>query len=141
MNTIDEAAQALEGFANGPGADAANALADVFEQAGDRIASSLERAATSGELSFNALAESVLSDLARIAVTELITAPLQGAVSALTSSIAGRRQGNHHPLQSISTLRKARVNPADPKPVQRKWRRKLHRRLAVHKPVIRSLDL
>ena len=50
MNTIDEAAQALEGFANGPGAEAANALADVFEQAGDRIASSLERAATSGEL-------------------------------------------------------------------------------------------
>ena len=69
MNTIDEAAQALEGFANGPGADAANALADVFEQAGERIASSLERAATSGELSFNTLAESVLSDLARIAVT------------------------------------------------------------------------
>ena len=55
MNTIDEAAQALEGFANGPGADAANALADVFEQAGDRIASSLERAATSGELSLNAV--------------------------------------------------------------------------------------
>ena len=27
MNTIDEAAQALEGFANGPGAEAANALA------------------------------------------------------------------------------------------------------------------
>ena len=98
MNTIDEAAQALEGFANGPGADAANALADVFEQAGDRIASSLERAATLGELSFNALAESVLSDLARIAVTELITAPLQGAVSALTSSIAGTTSGKSSPV-------------------------------------------
>ena len=98
MNTIDEAAQALEGFANGPGADAANALADVFEQAGERIASSLERAATSGELSFNTLVESVLSDLARIAVTELITAPLQGAVSALTSSIAGTTSSKSSPV-------------------------------------------
>jgi len=101
MNTIDEAAQALEGFANGPGAEAANALADVFEQAGDRIARSFERAASSGELSFNALAESVLSDLASIAVTELIT--------------------------------KARANPAGPKPVQRKWRPKSRRLLAVRK--------
>ena len=98
MNTIDEAAQALEGFANGPGVEAANALADVFEQAGARIASSLERAATSGELSFNALAESVLSDLARIAATELFTAPLQGAVSALTSSIAGTASGKSSPV-------------------------------------------
>ena len=98
MNTIDEAAQALEGFASGPGAEAANALADVFEQAGDRIARSLERAASSGELSFNALAESVLSDLASIAVTELITAPLQGAVSVLTSSIAGTASGKSSPV-------------------------------------------
>jgi len=88
MNAIDEAADALEGFANGPGAEAANVLGDVFEQAGERIAGSLERAAQSGELSFNALAESVLSDLARIAVNELITAPLQAGVSALSSSVA-----------------------------------------------------
>ena len=48
MNPIDDAADALENFASGPGADAANALADVFEQAGERIAGSLERAAQSG---------------------------------------------------------------------------------------------
>ena len=98
MNSIDEAAQALDNFTNGPGAEAANALADVFEQAGERIAGSLERAAASGELSFNSLAESVLSDLARIAVTELITAPLQGAVSALTSSVAGTASGKSSPV-------------------------------------------
>lgn len=98
MNAIDDAAQALNSFANGPGAEAANALADVFEQAGERIAGSLERAAASGELSFNALAESVLSDLASLAVTELITAPLQGAVSALTSSIAGSASGKSSPV-------------------------------------------
>lgn len=89
MDSVDQAADALDSFANGPASDAANALADVFEQAGSRIADSLERAAKSGELSFNDLAESVLTDLARIAVNELITAPLQGALSSLTSSIAG----------------------------------------------------
>jgi lambda family phage tail tape measure protein len=89
MNPTDEAAEALEAFANGPASDAAERLTEVFEQAGERIAGSLERAALSGELSFNHLAESVLNDLARIAVTELITAPLQGALSVLTSSIAG----------------------------------------------------
>lgn len=88
MNPADQAADALEAFSNGPASDAANALATVFEQAGDRIAGSLERAAKSGELSFNNLAESVLNDLARIAINDLITAPLQGVVSSLTSSIS-----------------------------------------------------
>lgn len=98
MRPIDEAADALEDFALGPGSDAANALADVFEQAGERIAGSLERAAQSGELSFNSLAESVLSDLARIAVNELITAPLQAGLSSLTTSIAGTGFGKTSPV-------------------------------------------
>lgn len=93
MNPINDAADALDNFASGPGAEAANALADVFEQAGDRIAGSLERAARSGELSFNAMAESVLNDLARITVNELITAPLQAGLSSLTSSIAESASG------------------------------------------------
>ena len=98
MSPIDDAADALDSFASGAGADAANALADVFEQAGERIAGSLERAAQSGELSFNALAESVLNDLARIAVNELITAPLQAGVAALSSSIAGTASGKSSPV-------------------------------------------
>jgi len=98
MNPINDAADALDDFASGPGADAANALADVFEQAGSRIAGSLERAAQSGELSFNSLAESVLSDLARIAVNELITAPLQAGLSSLTSSIAGTTSSKSSPV-------------------------------------------
>jgi len=98
MDSVDQAADALDSFANGPASDAANALADVFEQAGSRIADSLERAAKSGELSFNDLAESVLTDLARIAVNELITAPLQGALSSLTSSIAGGGSSKFSPV-------------------------------------------
>ncbi len=98
MDTTQQATDALDSFANGPASDAANALADVFEQAGGRIADSLERAAKSGELSFNNLAESVLTDLARIAVNELITAPLQGALSSLTSSITGGSSSKSAPV-------------------------------------------
>ena len=98
MNETQQAADALDSFANGPARDAADALAEAFEQAGERIAGSLERAAQSGELSFSNLADSVLSDLARIAVNELITAPLQGAVSALTSSITGSASAKSAPV-------------------------------------------
>ncbi|MEP3654650.1 MAG: phage tail tape measure C-terminal domain-containing protein [Litorimonas sp.] len=98
MNPVNDAADALDDFANGAGADAANALATVFEEAGERIAGSLEHAAQSGELSFNALAESVLNDLARIAVNELITAPLQAGLTSLTSSIAGTAASKSAPV-------------------------------------------
>lgn len=114
MTPINDAADALDSFASGPGADAANALADVFEQAGERIAGSLERAAQSGELSFNALAESVLSDLARIAVNELITAPLQAGLSSLTSSIAGTAAGKSAPVTVNLNMTQPGGKPAGP---------------------------
>ncbi|WP_371396205.1 phage tail tape measure C-terminal domain-containing protein [Fretibacter rubidus] len=86
MTPTDDAAQALEDFAQGPAFDAANATAQLFEAAGDRIATALDRAARSGELSFNNLAESVARDLARMAISNFITGPLSGAVSGLGSS-------------------------------------------------------
>lgn len=116
MTPIDEAANALESFATGPGGDAANALADVFEQAGERIAGSLERAAQSGELSFNALAESVLSDLARITVSELITAPLQAGLSSLTSSISGAVTGKSAPVTVNLNMTQASGKTDGPQP-------------------------
>ncbi len=92
MDPIDtvttQAAEALDAFANGAAQEAADNLADVFEAAGDRIAASLEQAAQTGKLSFNDLAESILNDFARLAVSELITAPLEGLVSSITGSIA-----------------------------------------------------
>ncbi len=93
MNPKDSAANALDNFANGAGAEAANGLANVFEQAGDRIADSLERAARSGELSFNSLAESIANDFARLAVDQLITAPLESLVGSLTNSLSGAISG------------------------------------------------
>ncbi len=88
-NMADDAAQAVTNFANGPALAAADQTAKLFEAAGERIADALEGAARSGELSFNALAESVARDLARLAVSELITSPLQGALSSLGGQLAG----------------------------------------------------
>ena len=50
----------------------ADELARAFEAAGERIAASLEGAARRGELSFSDMAESILKDLARLAITEAV---------------------------------------------------------------------
>ena len=68
----------------------AEGLSAAFEMAGDRIARSLEGAARRGEFSFSQMAESVARDLARLAVQDLITEPLEGVFSKLTSSIFGQ---------------------------------------------------
>jgi len=94
MIPTDDAANAVADFANGPAMAAADQTAKLFEAAGERIADALETAARSGELSFNALAESAARDLARLAVSELITSPLQGALGSLGGQLAGPLFGN-----------------------------------------------
>ena len=89
MNSPDDAANALEDFANGPSIEAADDVAKAFEFAGERISFALDRAARSGEFSFNSLAESVTRDLARLAITELFAAPLQQAIGGLGQAISG----------------------------------------------------
>jgi len=89
MNSSDDAAQTLQDFANGPAITAADDVAKAFEFAGERISLALERAAKSGELSFSSLAESVTRDIARMAITELFTAPLQQAIGGLGQAITG----------------------------------------------------
>ena len=69
--------------------EAAEAASDAFEAAGERIASALDRAARSGEMSFNRMAESILRDLARTAVTDLITDPLSRAIGGLGQAKGG----------------------------------------------------
>jgi len=83
MNTND-AADALQDFADGAAIDAAEDMAKAFELAGDRISSALDRAAKSGEFSFSNLAQSITRDLAGLAITELFTNPLQQAIGAPT---------------------------------------------------------
>ena len=93
MTNTKTAAQALEGFDASPLIQDATAIADAFDAAGSRIAQSLERAAERGELSFNSLAESVLSDLARLAVSEIVEAPLNALVDGLGRSLSGLNGG------------------------------------------------
>jgi len=115
-NIADDAAQALTDFANGPAVAAADHTAKLFEAAGDRIADALEGAARSGELSFNALAESVARDLARLAVSELITSPLQGALSSLGGQLIGSpRGGQSGPVRPPVTVNMTVSGVTDPR--------------------------
>ena len=82
--------------------DSADAIGEVFEQAGGRIAEALDRAARSGELSFNRLAESILQDLAGTAIQELIAGPLSQAIGGLAGGGSGGGGGN--PLNIVMNL-------------------------------------
>lgn len=76
MTDTDEdmrrAGRALTDFANGPGREAADALAGAFGTAGERITAALGEAARSGELDFRKMADAVVRDIARIAAEALI---------------------------------------------------------------------
>ena len=90
MTHSDRAGNALNSFADTDANKAADAAARAFELAGMRIEKALIKAAKTGELSFKDMAESILKDLATLAVTELITSPLQ----SLLGSIAGGAGGS-----------------------------------------------
>ena len=79
----------------------ADAIGEVFEQAGGRIAEALDRAARSGELSFSRLAESILQDLAGTAIQDLIAGPLSQAIGGLAGG-GGGSGGN--PLNIVMNL-------------------------------------
>ncbi|MAT34108.1 MAG: hypothetical protein CMK06_03010 [Ponticaulis sp.] len=64
---------------------AADAMADAFEQAGLRIEQALSRAARTGELNFESMITSVLADLARIGVG----AVMDHAIGSIGSAISG----------------------------------------------------
>ncbi len=89
MDETEHAAKALDEFVKGPAMEAADEVARAFEIAGDRIAKSLEQAAIRGEFSFSGLAESVSRDLARLAINELVAAPLEAAFGNLGSKLLG----------------------------------------------------
>lgn len=102
-----KASNALQDFANGSAIEAAEDKADdvakAFELAGDRISTALERAAKSGEFSFNSLAESVSRDLTNLAITELFTKPLEQAIGGLGKSFgASLTGGSQKPAVNVS---------------------------------------
>lgn len=89
QSAAGQAADAIAALDADGAFQSADAIAEAFEVAGARIAQSFEDAAKSGELSFNALAESVLKDFAKLAIGELIEAPLMALVDGLTRNLTG----------------------------------------------------
>jgi hypothetical protein len=89
QSAAGQAADAIAALDTDGAFQSADAIAEAFEAAGARIARSFEDAAKSGELSFNALAESVLKDVAKLAIGELIEAPLTALVEGLTQGLTG----------------------------------------------------
>jgi len=106
MDDFENSSRVLSDFADGPGLQAADDLARVFEVAGDRIANSLERAARRGEFSFNALASSVAQDLTRLAVDQFTTGPitdaLGGALGGLAGGLIGGASGNRNTTVNLN---------------------------------------
>lgn len=90
MTETNRAARAVSDFDIEGAADVANDMAQAFEQAGDRISNALERAARRGEFSFSNMAESITRDLARLAVQELISDPLNSLFSSAVGAVAGQ---------------------------------------------------
>ena len=82
MSDTEKAGKALTDFAQGPAKDAADLAAQSFEQAGERIAKALERAARRGEFSFRDMAAAITRDLASLALQELIAGPLSTTLAS-----------------------------------------------------------
>ena len=93
MNEFEESAKALNEFAVGSATEAADELSRAFEIAGDRIAQALEKAAKTGEFSFNAMASSIAQDLTRLFVGDLIVDPITDAISGAFGGLFGSSGG------------------------------------------------
>ena len=90
---LDEAANAVAQLGQHDAVEQADDIARAFEAAGERIAKSFETAAERGELSLSGLADSVLNDLTRLAVSEVIEKPLNALVGSLTGAMTGAGSG------------------------------------------------
>ncbi len=105
MIDTQKAEQALNDFAEGPAKDAADFAAQSFEQAGERIAQALERAARNGEFSFRDMTAAISRDLATLAIQELILDPLQTALAGgVKSSGAAQAQNPLNVVMNITGI-------------------------------------
>lgn len=70
---LGAASAALQAFAQGPAQQAADAVGESFERAGERISRALGSAAMGGEAAFKRLAKVILEELAKIALQRIFT--------------------------------------------------------------------
>lgn len=104
MTGTKDAVQAVANFDVGATSQAADEMAQAFELAGNRIAEALQNAAQTGEFSFSQMTESIARDLARLAVQELVTAPLEGVFSTLISNTLGASPAAQNPMNVTLNL-------------------------------------
>lgn len=88
---LDRAGEALQTLANGPARQAADAIAENFARAGQRISTELARAARTGEFSFKSMVQSILNDLARISINKVIGGAIGGLFDQANGGFAGAR--------------------------------------------------
>ncbi|MCF6291989.1 MAG: hypothetical protein L3J04_01200 [Robiginitomaculum sp.] len=77
-----EAGKQLQELAQGPARQAAEQLEEIFARTGNRIGRELEKAALSGSVSFEKMVESILKDLARIAIKQVVGSAVSSVVGA-----------------------------------------------------------
>ncbi len=113
MTDLNRAARAVSDFDIEGAGDAAKDMAEVFEQAGNRISNALERAAKTGEFSFSNMAESITRDLARLAVRELISDPLQTVFTSALQAASGQGASLKSPPVNVTMNVSGISNVAD----------------------------
>lgn len=86
-NQLQIAANAMSDFANGPAKQAGDIISQSFRVAGNEIATSLERAAKSGEFSIKKLITAILRELSQLALEKFVFNPLEGAISKMISGL------------------------------------------------------
>ncbi len=91
-DALNSAGDALQALADGPAQQAADAIAASFARAGQSISSELSRAARTGEFSFRRMVNSILNDLARLAISKVIGGAISGVLGqAVGGAFSGAR--------------------------------------------------
>ncbi len=90
-DALENAGKALQSLAERPAKKAADAIADSFSIAGNSISRELERAARSGEFSFRRMVDSILNDLARVAINKVIGGAIGSVLGQAVGGFAGAR--------------------------------------------------
>ncbi|MEI9932794.1 MAG: phage tail tape measure C-terminal domain-containing protein [Rhizomicrobium sp.] len=85
---LDEAAQTLNAFANGPVLDATTTIENAVNKSFNAVSATIARAAVSGRTSIDRLVDAILADFERVAISQFIVKPIEGIVGSLAGGLA-----------------------------------------------------
>jgi phage-related minor tail protein len=84
---LGEAAKALGDFVNGPVVSATRTIDEAVTRSFRSVESTIARAALSGKMSISRMVDAILADFNRIAVSQFILKPIEGAIGAIIGSL------------------------------------------------------